>query len=88
MSEAWASGSDSRWRRFRTRVLERDHYRCTLQLESCTGDAEDVHHIQPLSRGGAKYDMRNCAAACGTCNRQVGNRVPTEQPRPRPTSKW
>lgn len=88
MSEAWKGGSDSRWRRFRQGILERDRGLCTLQMEGCTGRAEHVHHINPLSRGGAKYDPANCTSTCASCNLKQGNRAAIEQPKPRPVSSW
>lgn len=88
MSKAWEGGSDSRWRRFRLTILERDRWLCILKLQGCTVRAEHVHHIQPLARGGAKYDPANCASACAPCNLKLGSRAPVEQPKPRPTSSW
>lgn len=88
MSQSWESGSDTRWRRFRLTILERDQWTCTLQLDGCTTRAEHVHHIHPLSRSGAKYDPGNCAAACAPCNLKQGDRAPVPQPEPRPTSSW
>lgn len=88
MSRSWAGGSDTRWRRFRAAILTRDRWVCTLKEQGCTGRAEQVHHVIPLSRGGAKYDPGNCTAACAWCNRKLGNRPPAEQPEPRPTSSW
>ena len=88
MSEAWSKGSDSRWRRFRRTILERDHGLCTLRLEGCTEVAEHVHHIHPLSKGGAKYDPANCASACASCNLKQGDKHAEPQPEPRPVSSW
>ena len=88
MSEAWAKGSDTRWRAFRLTILGRDRYLCTLRLDGCTGRAEEVDHIQPLARGGAKYDPLNCRASCAWCNRKRGSRAPVPQPDPRPVSSW
>jgi 5-methylcytosine-specific restriction endonuclease McrA len=88
MSKAWEAGSDSRWRSFRLTILDRDQGQCTLQLDGCTGGAEHVHHIVPLSKGGAKYDPQNCASACAACNTKLGNRDPVPQPEPRPTTEW
>lgn len=88
MSKAWESGSDSRWRRFRTTILDRDKHVCTLQTEVCTGAAQEVHHIIPLSKRGEKYDPANCAAACKACNAKLGNTDPNPQPEPRPTTEW
>lgn len=88
MSQSWESGSDSRWRRFRLTILERDNGVCTIQGQDCTGVATQVDHIVPLSRGGGKFDPSNCRASCCTCNTSRGNRVPAPQPEPRPTSSW
>lgn len=88
MSKAWEAGSDTRWRTFRVSVLDRDKWVCTLRLDVCTTQATCVDHIQPLSRGGAKYDMGNCRAACRPCNLKRGNRAPVPQPEPRPVSSW
>jgi 5-methylcytosine-specific restriction protein A len=88
VSKAWSGGSDTRWRRFRLTILDRDHWTCLIQLDGCTGQAEDVHHLVPLARGGAKYDPANCAAACSHCNQKLGDSLPARQPSPRPTSSW
>lgn len=88
MSKAWEGGSDTRWRRFRLTILERDRWACTIKEQGCTGKAEHVHHIVPLARGGAKYDPSNATSACAHCNLKVGNRGPAPQPEPRPVSSW
>jgi 5-methylcytosine-specific restriction endonuclease McrA len=89
LSEAWKDGSDSRWRRFRQTILDRDRGQCTLLVPGvCKRGADQVHHINPLSKGGAKYDPANCAAACGPCNQALGDRDPVPQPDPRPTTVW
>lgn len=88
MSEAWKNGSDSRWRKHRLTILKRDRWLCTVHLPGCTTQADQVDHIQPLSKGGARYDPHNCRAACAHCNRKRGNSAPLTQPRARPTSSW
>jgi 5-methylcytosine-specific restriction endonuclease McrA len=88
MSEAWEKGSDTRWRRFRVTILERDRWHCTVKLKGCTGRAEHVHHVVPLARGGAKYDPGNCTSACAHCNLTLGDRPPAPQPQPRKVSSW
>jgi len=88
MSKAWEAGSDSRWRRFSLAVLERDNHTCTIKGPGCTGTADQVDHITPLSKGGSKYDPHNCRAACAACNTSRGNRAPAPQPEPRPVSTW
>ena len=59
---------DSRWSAVRLVVLERDGWRCRLELEGCTGVAEHVDHIVPLSEGGARLDPLNLRASCASCN--------------------
>lgn len=89
MSGSWAAGSDTRWRAFRVTILDRDRWTCTIASAGiCTGVASEVDHVQPLSRGGAKYDPGNCRAACAPCNRARGNAAPEPQPQPRPHSSW
>lgn len=88
MSKAWEGGSDSRWRRFRLTVLERDRWTCTIRAPGCTDKAEHVDHIQPLGKGGDKYDPGNCRAACANCNLTRSTKDPMPQPKPRPTSSW
>ncbi|MET8150241.1 HNH endonuclease signature motif containing protein [Actinoplanes sp. NPDC049668] len=87
MSKAWAGGSDTRWRAFRLKILERDRWQCTIQGTGCTGRAEHVDHIHPLGQGGDKYDPANCRAACAWCNLSRPTHI-VEQPAPRPVSSW
>jgi len=91
MSEAWHSGSDTRWRVFRAAVLQRDHYRCKINGPGCTTHAllrgGHVDHIVPLDAGGAKYDMANARAACARCNTSR-RRAFIPQPAARPVSRW
>jgi len=56
--------------RLRQAILARDGWRCQLQLDGCTGTADVVDHITPLSRGGQPRDPANLAAACSPCNRR------------------
>lgn len=93
MSNAWAKGSDTRWRTFRAFILSRDNYRCQIRLPGCTTHAPlaggHVDHITPLSRGGAKYDPGNARAACPSCNLKRGNRGPgAPPPAIRHASRW
>lgn len=83
MSASWAGGSTRTWRRLRLYVLDRDGFRCQLPAkggsssnggELCGAYATHVDHVVPLSKGGAKYDDRNCRAACASCNLSRGNR--------------
>lgn len=92
MSNAWSSGSDTRWTTFRRALFAawdlQGRTGCELQEDGCTGRREQVDHRQPLSRGGAKYDPANCRPACEHCNRKLGDRTPVPQPAPRPHSNW
>ncbi len=88
MSKGWAGGSDTRWRRLRLTILERDRYRCTLTLDGCTGTATHVDHITPLSKAGDKYDPANCRAACASCNLKRGDSGSAPQPAHRVLSSW
>lgn len=60
----------SRWRRVRADVLARDGGRCRW----CGGDADQVDHVVPASRGGDRYDQANLAASCRGCNASRGAR--------------
>ena len=55
----------------RLRVLHRDNYVCYY----CGGDANQVDHIYPRSKGGAAFDPLNCAAICRPCNMRKGDKV-------------
>jgi hypothetical protein len=59
--------ADAHWRKVRTQVLIRDHYRCR-----CCGTPEkiDVHHIRFRSRGGTD-STNNCAAMCRVCHGEL-----------------
>lgn len=88
MSASWKKGSDSRWRAFREAILERDQWLCLIRDPGCLTIADQVDHIVPLSKGGAKYDPGNARAACGPCNRGRSDTAPAPQPQPRPHSSW
>lgn len=88
----WQGGSDTRWRRFRAWVLERDGYLCRVQLEGCTVRAPlvggHVDHVIPLHQGGAKYDPANVRASCRSCNLKRGRARERFDPEPDPISSW
>lgn len=75
---AWGSGyaQPSDWQTRKRVVLDRDEYRCYLQLPGvCTGEAITADHIVPRSQGGSD-EYENLAAICGPCHK-----VKTEQER-------
>lgn len=70
MSKGWESGSTRAWRRTRRAVLERDRYRCQLQLPGCTTRATHVHHTRGKQMGD---DPAHLVAACAHCNLATGD---------------
>jgi len=72
---AWVNGSRKnsfyqrkQWKETRQKVLERDKHTCQDCGES-DGDLQ-VHHIHPLSEGGAEYDTDNLITLCISCHRK------------------
>ena len=59
----------------RKAVLARDDWRC--QYCGCDKPGLTVDHVIPRSRGGESI-WENIVAACATCNRRKGNRMPHE----------
>lgn len=60
--------STGAWARARLAAHARDGYRCTRC--SATGRL-DVHHITPLARGGAPFDLSNLQTLCAACHARV-----------------
>ena len=56
------------WKKIRLEILQRDDYRCQIKRPGCTGIADEVDHITPVSLGGAWYDHDNLRASCARCN--------------------
>ena len=101
MSRNWSQGSTRRWRRIRAGVLLGNVIdnggRCRLAVRTvCSGRADQVHHVNGIAARDGVY-----AAACGACNRHVGDPAahPAEcrlcdqgkaarAPRPRPVTRW
>lgn len=54
------------WQRFRIRVLARDGERCTIGrlLGGPCHPTLHVHHVIPVSEGGASFDIDNAVTAC------------------------
>ena len=90
MSRAWRGGSTTAWRRLRAVVLANNQAtnqgRCTLAVPGvCVGEATQVHHT--LGRSVTGDDPRFLAAACGPCNRHVGD-PRKHNPQPKLLSRW
>ena len=58
------------WKRVRLEVLQRDQYTCSY----CGGEANEVDHIHPRSKGGSD-EPENLAAACRRCNNAKSGKV-------------
>ena len=63
-----ARNYDHDWQRVRLVVLDRDGYRCRLELPGCTTLATHVDHVMTLAEGGARLDLDNLRASCEHCN--------------------
>lgn len=70
------------WSKVRTQVKKRDHYTCQhcgitrkeLEQKYCWDDIRgrlEVHHIIPVSKGGAEFDPGNGITLCHDCHRAV-----------------
>ena len=57
------SGSTSRWRKIRARIIERDRGLCQL----CGNEGDSVDHIMPRIEGGTDDDY-NLQLLCRSCN--------------------
>lgn len=68
MSRSDPRMSSARWRALRQRILMRDAGVCRIRGSGCTGIANTVDHIIPISEGGAMFDPANLRAACAHCN--------------------
>lgn len=58
------------WKRLRLQILKEDEYTCYM----CGGEANEVDHLIPRSRGGSD-ERENLAAACKRCNNLKSARV-------------
>jgi 5-methylcytosine-specific restriction endonuclease McrA len=74
----------------RRAVFARDGHRC----QYCGGQAENIDHVVPRSRGGS-HDWENVVAACRRCNTRKEDRLLEEtslvlrrQPRPPRSRVW
>lgn len=58
--------SDPRWPKARRRALAKAHYRCA----TCKSRENlEVHHRQPISKGGAEFTQTNLQVLCHTCHK-------------------
>lgn len=85
MSKAWAGGTGGQWRKTRLMVLNRDNWRCQLQLDGCQGRANTVHHTKPRRIVGD--NPAHLVAACGHCNYTTGDPTRHDPPISRRT-QW
>jgi 5-methylcytosine-specific restriction endonuclease McrA len=57
--------SSARWSRTRRQALDRDGWRC----RTCgRAGALEAHHVLPLHRGGAAFDLGNIETRCRSCH--------------------
>jgi len=80
------------WRRARKTQLERDSYRCQLQLPGCTHRATTVDHITQAANDPAHRHLRSL---CESCHRKVTaqqgggwRRGTAQDPDPQPRTAW
>lgn len=97
MSNAWKTGSNTRWRTVvRPAVFERAGGKCQVRLEGewttrngevrrCLGIAQEVHHTRGKEAGD---DMRFLVAACRPCNLKVGDPLKNPDPPCEPKNWW
>ena len=69
MSALRDSGSTSRWRKIRQRIINRDRGLCQM----CGNEGDSVDHITPRSQGGTDDD-NNLQLLCRSCNSSKGGR--------------
>lgn len=53
------------WERFRRFCIKRANWKCA---RCGKGGRLECHHKIPLSRGGAKWDLRNIEVVCRACH--------------------
>lgn len=75
-----------RWRRIRRAVLERDGYRCQIQIPGlCVFTSDCVHHTLGVAVTGD--NPAHLVAACTPCNLRLGEPDGADA-RPRRTTQW
>lgn len=69
-TESRARTSTAAHRRRRARVFKRDGYSCQLRYPNvCTGQAEELDHIDNVAAGGRDDDDSNGQAVCNPCHK-------------------
>jgi len=97
MSRNWKSGSTPKWRRVRLYVLQRDKYRCQINIPGewtttngtvarCLEVATEVHHT--FGRAVTGDDPAYLVAACRACNIKVGDPLKNPDPPHKPRTRW
>ena len=56
--------ASTRWRALRLEVLRAANYRCG----KCGRWGNEVHHVVPLAKGGAAFDLDNLKVRCRRCH--------------------
>lgn len=78
------NGSNSKWRKIRKRILERDSYTCVY----CQAPANSVDHVIPKSlwRDGIDGvhvdDPSNLVSSCVPCNSRKGTKLRANRSKP------
>lgn len=69
-TDSRARTSTTAHRRRRTRVFKRDGHSCQLRYpDVCTGQAEELDHIDNVAAGGIDDDDSNAQAVCVPCHK-------------------
>jgi len=56
-------------------IFKRDNFECQLKYDNCSGKAEEIDHIIPVSKGGLN-NPDNLQASCSNCNKIKSNNLP------------
>ena len=69
-ASAHARGYDSNWKRLRLLKLTVNPLCEECNSHNVIRPAQEVDHIRPISRGGARLDLNNLQSLCKTCHSQ------------------
>lgn len=64
-------GYDRSWYAFREFFLLNNPLCAICEEKGKITPATEVHHIKPLSQGGARLDAKNCMPLCKSCHSKV-----------------